>query len=251
MNSATKLLLPVVQDMVASLRKLRDMAFAMGAHEKPHSFVLPDATYAPWLSDKAFRACWRAIRDHTLVDVYRCHELYRLALQVAPLGGDFLEVGVWRGGTGCLLAHALKAAGSGQTIHLADTFAGVVKAGERDTHYKGGEHADTSEEVVSALLQGLGLTNARLLKGVFPDETGMRLADTSLSLCHIDVDTHDSARDVFAFAWPRLLAGGVIVFDDYGFHGCEGVTRFVDELDLGRSALLIHNLNGHAVLIKR
>jgi O-methyltransferase len=45
--------------------------------------------------------------------------------------------------------------------------------------------------------------------------------------------------------------GGVVVFDDYGFWGCEGVTQAVHEIRAGlEHALLVHNLNGHAVLVR-
>ncbi len=44
----------------------------------------------------------------------------------------------------------------------------------------------------------------------------------------------------------------MVVFDDYGFFGCEGVTQAVDELVAQREDVtFIYNLNGHAVLIKK
>ena len=45
--------------------------------------------------------------------------------------------------------------------------------------------------------------------------------------------------------------GAAIVFDDYGFVGCDGVTRYVDEMRLGSNVFYFNNLNGHAILIKR
>lgn len=44
---------------------------------------------------------------------------------------------------------------------------------------------------------------------------------------------------------------GAIVFDDYGFSGCEGVTRFVNEMRNDPRFLFFHNLNGRAVLVRR
>ena len=42
------------------------------------------------------------------------------------------------------------------------------------------------------------------------------------------------------------------MFDDYGFSGCEGVTKYVNELrESNRDLFFIHNLNGHAILIKQ
>lgn len=215
----------------------------------PHDRVLPFASYAPWLNDQAFLRIHGAMRNHTLVDLYRCYELWTLAQQMATVDGAFLEVGVWRGGTGALLA-AAAAQVPGKQVFLADTFAGVVKAGVQDTAYVGGEHADTSVDIVKGLLSGLQLSNAALLQGIFPDDTGHHIQGP-IAMLHCDVDVYSSARDVVEWTLPRLSAGGAIVFDDYGFSGCEGVTRYVNELRSDRSLVFLHNLNGHAVFLKK
>src|SRR4029078_3382246 len=99
--------------------------------------------------------CRRALEDvraNTLVDEYRCWELWNLVGQTPALPkGDIVEVGVWRGGTGCLMARRMMLDGSAGTVHLCDTFAGVVKAGGLDSGYAGGEHADTSVDLVESL----------------------------------------------------------------------------------------------------
>jgi O-methyltransferase len=65
------------------------------------------------------------------------------------------------------------------------------------------------------------------------------------------VDVYQSAKDVLEWCWSRLSPGGVVLFDDYGFPACPGVRQLVDE-QYGRSdRLVIHNLNGHAILVKR
>jgi O-methyltransferase len=134
-------------------------------------------------------------------------------------------------------------------VYLCDTFAGVTGASEKDTRYKGGEHADTSIEVVNGLIHRMGLANIKLLTGVFPDETAKYISSNRISLAHIDVDVHDSAKWCFDWVWSRICPGGVVVFDDYGFHGCEGVTRMVNEI-AEPDAIVIYNLNGHAVVVK-
>lgn len=229
------------------LRNQRDWAHEKAPHIR-HARVLPMASHAPWVNDTAFLDAYRAVREHTLIDIMRLYELWALARQLDDLEGDFLEVGVWRGGSGCLLAMASQRAE--RRVFLADTFNGVVKAGVHDTRYVGGEHADTDEQRVRVLAGQCQTDNVRVLVGMFPEVNAEHVSNR-LAMLHIDVDVYASARDVLHWAAPRLVRGGVVVFDDYGFHGCEGVTRLVNEFmaDTG-GYRFIHNLNGHAVLIK-
>jgi O-methyltransferase len=216
-----------------------------------YDYVYPIANYAPWNSDRAFSAVYESIRANTLVDIYRCWELWALVGQTEKLGGGILEVGVWRGGTGALMAKRAQLAAAKDPVYLCDTFEGVVKAGSHDTFYKGGEHADTDQHMVEDLMRALDLKNARILKGVFPDETG-HLVDPGarFRLCHIDVDVYSSARDVMHWIWDRMVPGGIVVYDDYGFSTCEGITRYVNEQLDETDRLVLHNLNGHAIVIK-
>ena len=217
----------------------------------PHSVVRPIASYSPWRTDKEFQAAFQAINGHTLVDLYRCYDLWNLVAETAKLpGGEILEVGVWRGGTGCLIGRRAALLGMDTTVHLCDTFSGVVKAGQHDRHYDGGEHSDTNEGVVRELAERLALENVDILRGVFPDETGHRIETSSFRLCHIDVDVYESAREILKWVWPRMVTGGIVVFDDYGFLSTGGITRLVNEERVLPDRIMNHNLNGHATFVK-
>ncbi len=232
------------RDIVDRLRQTRFSTLKPGYTQGQ---VIPHASYSPWLDDAAFGELYEKVRASTLVDVYRCYELWRLAQQMRPLAGGFVEVGVWRGGSAALLASAAPE----KPIDLFDTFSGVAKArADVDTLYSGGEHADTDRATVEGLFASLSLA-CRIHVGVFPDDTLALLPD-AVALAHIDVDTYASARDSFLAIWPVLTRNGVVVFDDYGFFGCEGVAQAVNELVAStRDAFLVHNLNGHALVIKR
>jgi O-methyltransferase len=187
------------------------------------------ATYAPWRSDPEFRTIYNAVRRHTLVDVWRCHELWTILGELRDAAGSILEVGVWRGGTGALLAVRAASLGIEERVYLCDTWRGVVKADEIDTYYYDGKHDDAARSSVERLLSDLGLTNVDLLEGIFPEETGARISEHTIRFCHCDVDVYRSARDVLDWVWPRLAPAGVVVFDDYGFLGCPRVTKLVNE----------------------
>ncbi len=215
-----------------------------------YEIIFPLATYAPWSLDGEFLKVYRIIKDFTLVDKYRCYELWYLVSQCSKLNGDILEVGVWRGGTGGLICKKVQLENINKTVFLADTFKGIVKASRRDKHYKGGEHGDTSIEMVQKLLSNLKVINFKILKGIFPEETAVLAENIKFCFCHIDVDTYQSAKDIFDWIWPQLVSGGIIIFDDYGSMSCTGITEFVNEESEKSDRLMIHNINGHAILIK-
>jgi O-methyltransferase len=225
----------------------RHEAMRSGTHEMAY----PIATYAPWKSDAEFDRVYKAIRKNTFVDVWRCHELWTLLGELREIPGAILEVGVWRGGTGALMAARAKELELVETVYLCDTWKGVVKTTDVDTYYRDGKHDDTSRAIVERLVADMGLDNVELLEGIFPDETGDRIADKTFQLCHCDVDVYESAKGVLDWVWPRLSPGGVVVFDDYGFPACPGVTKLVDEQRMRADRLVLHNLNGHGIVVKR
>ena len=243
--------LPLVSGLVPSA-KLRRLIGIAALPDLKYGGIYSQSAYSPWNGDAAFRQMLSAIRSYTLVDEYRCYELWQLCGQISALNpGDILEVGVWRGGTGCLLARRALDANLGGTVFLCDTFTGVAKAGGRDSAYVGGEHADTSAATVLDLVRRMGLSNVEILEGIFPDATAHRIADRRFRFCHIDVDVYESASQTFEWVWPRVVPGGIVVFDDYGFYSCGGVTRLVDGM-IGRpDRLMVYNVNGHALVIKR
>lgn len=217
-----------------------------------YDHVLPGANYAPWLTDSEFLKIYSEIKSNTLVDIYRCFELWELAGKICQLDREahFIEIGVWRGGTSALIGRKLSLTGSRATFFMADTFSGVKKSSDKDTFYFDNEHSDTSEEAVLHLMNGK-YEHYKILKGIFPDETANLVPDGfKFGLCHIDVDVYNSSQDIVNWIWNRMIVGGVIVFDDYGFHTCDGVTKYVNEQKGREDCMVIHNLNGHALMIK-
>lgn len=228
-----------------------------------YGIVEPVANYRPWDVDAEFRRVYDRVHEHTMVDVFRLWILWTLAGKARA--GAVIEIGSWRGGSGAVIATAIARrfqsghtgdpgpgdAGERPRVILADTYAGVVKAGARDTYYKGGEHANTSPDLVRGFLDSLNLDWVDLLVGTFPEDTAAEIPDLRFSLCHIDVDVYQSARDAFEWLWPKVLPGGIVVFDDYGFYGCEGVTAYVGEVMDGiDDGVVVPNLSGQAVVVK-
>jgi radical SAM superfamily enzyme YgiQ (UPF0313 family)/2-polyprenyl-3-methyl-5-hydroxy-6-metoxy-1,4-benzoquinol methylase len=197
-----------------------------------------------WDGDTAFNQIMKTIQ-YTLVDRVRCYMLYQFALQAARLEGDVAEIGVYKGGTARLLSLALRQ--SGKTIHLFDTFEGMPSTDpDRDAHHKG-DFSDTSLESVKRSLEGC--TNVGFYPGFFP-ATAPPVAGLRFSLAHIDVDIYRSVLDCCEFFYPRMVQGGIMVFDDYGFESCPGAKAAVDEFFSGKRERPLYLPSGQCAVIK-
>lgn len=219
-----------------------------------HGVSISECTYSPWKINVAFNDMYKNICDYTLVDKRKLYELWSLSRQLKTIRGNYMEVGVWRGGSGVLLGKTLQEHGAGEKIYLCDTYEGMpFTTDAHDNFYKGGELADTSEQLVQNLANNLGLDNVVLLKGIFPRDTANKVPENAaFKLIHVDVDIYSSAKETVEWGWNRMPSGGMVVFDDYGYSATEGVTRFVNEfMEKRTDAIFVFNLCGHGIVIKR
>ncbi|MBR0904574.1 TylF/MycF/NovP-related O-methyltransferase [Bradyrhizobium liaoningense] len=234
--------------------------------EFPHAlFASRHNSYAPWLKDKRLDAYFSAIhppylrgvrkdpnKNGTIVDIYRCWTIWQVVTQLAKVEGDLIEVGAFRGGTSALIAHALSITKQSNHLFICDTFRGVVKAGEYDDMYRGGEHSETTIQAVTNIVASFLPTESFSIEaGVFPEETGQFVSGRRFKFAHLDVDVYQGTKDSANFLWSHFSPGGVMVFDDYGLYGTEGVTRAVEEFAAEHTdAMMIYNFNGQAMAFK-
>lgn len=140
-------------------------------------------------------------------------------LKTTRLPGDVADLGTMRGGT----AFVLRKLAPDKRLHLFDTWAGTP-IDDPLCHHKKGEWAASLEECQR--LVGNGEMNC-YHAGVFP-ETASQGAD-QYCFVYVDMDTQQATADALAFFWPRLVPGGRLLVDDYGWEPCAGVRVAVDE----------------------
>ncbi len=181
-----------------------------------------------------------------MLDAERAWIVWSLARQCSHLAGDFLEAGVYRGGSAVLIWDALQEEAGKRGLHLFDSFAGLPAPGSRDRHSEG-DFSDTSAEGVRSLF---GDPSAVLLHQGWIPETFQACGVGTVAFAHVDLDLEQSIIDSCAFIYPRLEPGGVIVFDDYGFASCPGVRAAVDAFfrDLPEVPLVL--ATGQAVVFR-
>ncbi|MGM3941125.1 TylF/MycF family methyltransferase, partial [Salmonella sp. NW387] len=69
---------------------------------------------------------------------------------------------------------------------------------------------------------------------------------------HVDVDLYQPTRDSIQFFYPRMVPGGIMLFDDYG-SGMQspGAARAVDDFMAGNPEPVIDAPTAQAFIIKR
>ena len=161
-------------------------------------------------------------KTNSVVPEVRQKFLIEQCLQVRDLSGSVAEIGVYKGGTAQILADHLPT----KRIHLFDTFEGMPETNPKYDIHEPGDFSDTSLEAVQALLKDR--ENVEFWPGRFP-ESATGLLDLRFCLVHVDVDIYESTKAAIEFFWPRLVEGGIMVFDDYNAPRCPGTNKAVDE----------------------
>jgi O-methyltransferase len=204
--------------------RLRTLVAARG-NPVPDSHLY-QPLYSPWQGEPAFERLYRPIRPYTLVSRDRAYVLWKTLEQSLHFSGDVIECGVFRGGTALLEAHVIHDGSGDRTLHLFDSFQGMPQSTSGVDRIQEGDFSTTSFDDVSRLFGGF--TFVRIHKGFIP-QTFEGLIIDRIAWAHIDVDIYQSVRDCINYVYPRLVPGGTMIFDDYGFPCCAGARRAVDE----------------------
>jgi O-methyltransferase len=173
-------------------------------------------------------------------------ELLKLAL---PLDGEVAECGVFRGASAYLIAKRLVAARCGKTLHLFDSFAGLSRPGASDGDYWQAGALACSLAEVRANLATVAET-VRFHAGWIPERFG-DVAEKRFCFVQIDVDLHQPTWDALTFFYPRLVPGGILICDDYGFETCPGARKAMDTFFADKPEPVIHLPTGQGFVIRQ
>jgi O-methyltransferase len=208
--------------------------------------------HTPWFSTddaEPFSVAYRAAAaGPMLVTKDRCYVLFGFARR--KINGDIAETGVFTGGTAHLLAATLTAEGSRASLHLFDTFAGMPDTAEPERdHHRPGDFDETSLGAVRSRLAGF--PNVRFHPGFVPDTFAELDPDARFALVHVDLDIYPSVLAACVGLWPRVVPGGAMIFDDYGFwHLRHAARRAVDEYFADKPDKPIVLSTGQALVIR-
>lgn len=162
--------------------------------------------------------------------------------------GDAAEFGCFRGHTAIQIAETLAAHGDAATLYLFDSFQGLPKsAAPEDRCWRQGDLAADFDEVSRRFAR---FQDVRIVKGFFSDTLPV-MPDLRIKFAHVDADLYSSIRDVNRWLLDRVVSGGIIVYDDYGFANCPGARKAVDEdLELRRDFAALYVPTGQLIAIR-
>ena len=166
-------------------------------------------------------------------------------LATHQIEGDFVECGVWKGGSMVATANTLIARNDIQRrLWLYDTFEGMSNPTEEDVDFMGqtadrllGEQDRLQSdsiwcfsplEQVKSAMQSTGYPEDLLsfVPGKVED-TLLHTKPDKIAMLRLDTDWYESTRCELEQLFPRMVDGAVLIVDDYGHW--EGCRRAVDE----------------------
>ncbi len=174
------------------------------------------------------------------------YEFFRM---VVDLPGDIVELGVYRGASLMSWANFLEIRNMGdrqKQVFGFDNFWGITsledKDGKQDIQVKkviGGYAAGAFEEILKDSIAIFDRDRfipykprIVLVKGDI-EETVPRFIEEKpglrICLLHFDCDMYRPTQVGLKYLWPRMVSGGIILFDEYGIRPWEGESKAVDE----------------------
>lgn len=169
--------------------------------------------------------------------IYSLQQMVRFVMK-KKLSADFVECGCWKGHSTYIISKILSQHGFSNTFHVFDSFEGGLsekmeqdknlrhRQSEDDIRYEKKYFASTEAELHDAIKE---FDFIKIYKGWIPTRFA-EVERINFAFVHIDVDLYQPTLESLKFFFPRLLPGGVIVVDDYGYTQFPGAKRAVDEL---------------------
>lgn len=162
--------------------------------------------------------------------------LVELSQIASSLDGDFVECGVYNGGTALNLIQNCNS-----TIHLFDSWEGISDLGEFDGEYYKTQKWISDVEYAEEMLSPYD--NVIFYKGWIPSRFN-EIEDKQISLLHLDVSLYEPTKSSLEFFWDKMVTGGLVIcnFHDGYSAGAEKATRdfFENKRDLTEYPTGIH-----------
>jgi hypothetical protein len=206
-----------------------------------------------FMKDPVFRGAYARGVKASGIDYqwdWRVHTGLWAASHALKLSGAFVECGVNRGFLSSAIMQYLNWNHLNRNFYLFDTFRGLVDAQvnpeERAIGRLTSRYSECYEEACRNFSE---FHNVYLIRGTVPDT----LSSVSIDqVAYLSIDMNCAMPEVAAvrFFWPKLIQGGVVLFDDYAYQGYEPQAKALDELALELGVSILALPTGQGLLLK-
>lgn len=197
--------------------------------------------------DESFLPIFDKVKPYSMTTPERLYALYQAVryLDSASISGAIVECGVWRGGSSmCAALTSILSGRVDRDLWLYDTFSGMPKPGDLDVSsadrapaYQRWAEAEVathnkwcygSLEEVSSNMASTGYPSSKIhfIKGMVEETIPAQIPD-KIALLRLDTDWYSSTKHELECLFPKLVSGGVLIIDDYGYW--DGARKAVDE----------------------
>ncbi len=187
--------------------------------------------------------------------------MQRMFDKIAGIEGDIVECGIGKMGTFQILASLLQEENSARKLWGFDSFEGFPEPSAEDSSPRNpqkGEWKYIEAEDVAKFLIILGFgaqwidSHVKIVKGFFRDTLPNNNVP-KIALLHLDADLYDSYKTCLQYLFPRVVRGGVVLFDEYLNASLKfpGAKKAIDEYFSGTEYELSRDkLSGKYFLVK-
>ncbi|MCS6822553.1 MAG: TylF/MycF family methyltransferase [Microscillaceae bacterium] len=196
--------------------------------------------------ESSFLEIYQKCKPYTMTTLERMYATYKATEYVVlnQIAGDFVECGVWRGGSCMMIAYTLQFLGeTNRKIWLYDTFEGMPVPSEKDKNFRNQlakfqwaksqrqGHNDWCYASLEEVEKNLRQTNYpfhlfKLVKGKVED-TIPQITPDQIALLRLDTDWYESTYHEMKYLYPLVSHKGVLMVDDYGHW--EGAKQAIDQ----------------------
>ena len=169
--------------------------------------------------------------------------------KASGIDGDFVECGVNTGMLDRMIIEYVDFGKLPKKFYLMDTFQGMDEAYSTEAEMKRSHtmgYVDVYEQVKKTFKE---FPNVELVKGPIPDTLPLV---PSKAIAYLSIDMNCVAPEVAAleYFWDRIVSGGVVLFDDYGFPGHEDQKRAHDAFAMKKNVSILALPTGQGLIIK-
>jgi O-methyltransferase len=191
----------------------------------------------PW---PGFTLQWRVYTVCWFADLARTRE------------GDFVECGVNTGAYARAIIEYIDFPSLPKRFYLLDTFAGLVPeqiTAEEKAAGIAAAYVGNYRDVYPEVQRTFAPFNVRLIRGPVPDTLPQADAE---KICYLSLDMNVAAPELAALNhfWDRMVPGGVVMLDDYGFSRHINQKLAFDRFARDKGLTILSLPTGQGVILK-